>query len=316
MPFVKKRFVVDEEVQAFLYLMRTFNMRQGDAQRLIARGRLLINGESMFDSSRKIAGEIELVYFEALSRGVSPLFEAKELLVYEKESGVLVHPNTMATEYSLLDEIRHYAGDDANAVHRIDMETSGLLMASKNKRSEPSLKMLFEQRKIKKSYLAWVDGNIDNPFQVDTPIKTRDDFAFNKHKVCISEKGKHAQTYFEPLRYDKELDATLLACFPHTGRTHQIRVHLFHVKHPILGDPIYGSSFDAANDYLEGRLNNEDRLRETGASRLMLHAQSLKFHFGSDYEIVSKMDFVEMKHLICEKELRKFNSKNCWKELP
>lgn len=299
--------MVPEDIQAFLYLIRTFNMRQGDAQRLIARGRLLIDGESMFDSSRKIIGEIELVYFEAKSRGVSPLFEAKDFLIYEKESGVLVHPNTMATEYSLLDEIRDYAGDDANAVHRIDMETSGLLMASKDKRSEPSLKMLFEQRKIKKSYLAWVDGAIDNPFQVDRSIKIRDDYEFNKHKVCIDDLGKHAQTYFEPLYYDDKLDATLLGCYPHTGRTHQIRVHLFHVKHPILGDPIYGSSFEAANDYLEGRLKNEDRLRETGASRLMLHAQSLKFHYKSDFEIVSKINFEEMKSLICKKELRKFN---------
>ncbi len=306
MPFVKKRFVVKEEVQAFLYLIRAFKMRQGDAQRLIARGRLLINGESMFDSSRKIAGEIELVYFEALSRGVNPLFEAKDFLIYEKESGVLVHPNTMATEYSLLDEIRHYAGDDANAVHRIDMETSGLLMASKNKSSEPSLKMLFEKRSIKKSYLAWVDGNIDNPFQVDLPIKTRDDYACNKHKVCVDPKGKHAQTYFEPLVYDKALDTTLLACFPHTGRTHQIRVHLFHVKHPILGDPIYGNSFAAANDYLEGRLKDEDRMIETGASRLLLHAQSLKFNYKSQYEIYSKVDFLAMRAFICSKEKRKF----------
>ncbi|MEA3456059.1 MAG: RluA family pseudouridine synthase, partial [Campylobacterota bacterium] len=310
MPFVKKRFVVPEEVQAFLYLIRAFDMRQGDAQRLIARGRLLINGKSMFDSSRKIEGEIELVYFEAKSRGVDPLFEAKDFLVYEKESGVLVHPNTMATEYSLLDEIRDYAGDDANAVHRIDMETSGLLMASKNKKTEPSLKMLFEKRKIKKIYLAWVDGYIDNPFQVDARIKVRDNYDFDKHKVCVDDAGKHAQTYFEPLQYNKNLDATLLTCSPHTGRTHQIRVHLFHVKHPILGDPIYGSSFEAANDYLEGQLKNEDRLRETGASRLLLHAQSLKFHYKSDYEIVSRVDFEKMKSLVCEKELRRFNKRS------
>ena len=307
MPFVKKRFVVLEEIQAFLYLIKTFKMRQGDAQRLIARGRLLIDSESMFDSSRKITGEVELVYFEASTRGVSPLFESKDFSVYEKESGVLVHPNTMATEYSLLDEIRHHAGDDANAVHRIDMETSGLLMASKNKRSEPALKMLFEKRKIKKSYLAWVDGYIDNSFQVDAPIKTRDDYEFDKHKVCIDNQGKHALTYFKPLAYDKSLDATLLECSPHTGRTHQIRVHLFHVKHPILGDPIYGNSFDAANDYLEGRLGDEDRMIETGAPRLLLHAQSLKFNYKSDFEIVSRVDIREMKNLICKKDLRRFN---------
>ena len=307
MPFVKKRFVVTEEIQAFLYLIRTFNMRQGEAQRLIARGRMLIDGQSMYDSSQRIIGPIELVYFEPGSRGVSPLFTGKDFLIYEKDSGVLVHPNTMATEYSLLDEIRHYAGNDANAVHRIDMETSGLLMASKNKSSETSLKMLFEKREIQKSYLAWVDGYINDTFQVNAPLKVRDDYAVNKHKVCVDERGKQAETSFEPLYYDEVLDATLLACFPHTGRTHQIRVHLFHVKHPILGDPIYGVSFEAANLYLEGLLSKEDRLRETGASRLLLHAQSLKFHYKSNYEIESKIDFRGMKDLIYEKKRRRFN---------
>jgi 23S rRNA pseudouridine1911/1915/1917 synthase len=307
MPFVKKRFVIVEEMQAFLYLIRTFNMRQGEAQRLIARGRMLIDGESMFDSSRRIIGPVELVYFEPESRGAVPLFESKDFLVYEKESGVLVHPNTMATEYSLLDDILFYAGNDANAVHRIDMETSGLLLASKHKSSEPTLKMLFESREIQKSYLAWVDGIINDSFQVSAPLKVREDYTFNKHKVCVDETGKEAETSFEPLFYDEELDATLLACFPHTGRTHQIRVHLFHVKHPILGDPIYGTSFDVTNRYLEGQLSKEDRLRETGASRLMLHAQSLKFHYKSNYEIESKIDFEGMRDLICEKEKRRFN---------
>ncbi|HHD73021.1 MAG TPA: RNA pseudouridine synthase, partial [Epsilonproteobacteria bacterium] len=175
MPFVKKRFVIAEEIQAFLYLIRTFNMRQGDAQRLIARGRLLLDGKSMFDSSRRIVGPIELVYFEPESRGIPPLFEARDFLVYEKESGVLVHPNTMATEYSLLDEIRDHSGGDANAVHRIDMETSGLLMASKDKSSEPALKMMFEKREIQKSYLAWVDGQVNGSFQVTAPLKVRED---------------------------------------------------------------------------------------------------------------------------------------------
>ncbi len=307
MPFVKNRFVVPEEMQAFLYLIRTFNMRQGDAQRLIARGRLLIDGKSMFDSSRKITGEIELVYFEACSRGVSPLFESKDFLVYEKKSGVLVHPNTMATEYSLLDEIRHHAGDDANAVHRIDMETSGLLMASKNKRSEPSLKMLFEKRKIKKSYLAWVDGKVTEEFEVNKPLKVRNDYSECKHKVEVHPEGKASLTYFKPLKYDKELDTTLIACYPHTGRTHQIRVHLFHVKHSILGDPIYGCDFDSSNKYLEGNISIKERLKATGATRLMLHAQSLRFEYKSEFYIESRVDFEGMKSEICRRDERVFN---------
>jgi 23S rRNA pseudouridine1911/1915/1917 synthase len=207
----------------------------------------------------------------------------------------------------MLDEIRTFAGDQANAVHRIDMETSGLLMASRHKKAERYLKNAFESRTIEKSYLAWADGYVEHPFLVDEPLKVRSDYSRDKHKVCISSEGKKAETYFEPLEYDPLLDATLLACYPHTGRTHQIRVHLFHVKHPILGDPIYGPSFQAANDYLEGELSEEERMREMGATRLLLHAQSLKFHYKSKFELHSKVDFRKMKNIICRREERRFN---------
>ena len=307
MPFVKKKFHIKEEILAFVFLIRQFAMSQGEAQRLIDRGRLLIGGESMLDKSARISGEVEVVYFEAKGRGVKPVFANRDFALFEKKSGVLVHPKTMQTPYSMLDEIRSYAGNGANAVHRIDMETSGLLMASIHKQAERYLKNAFEMRKIEKSYLAWVDGRIDKPFTVTAAVKVRNDYSSSKHKVCVSEEGRVAETQFEPIEYDATLDATLLACYPHTGRTHQIRIHLFHVKHPILGDPIYGTSFQAANKYLEGDLSEEDRIVETGAERLLLHAQSLKFRYKSLFELHSRINFREMKKSICEKEKRKFN---------
>jgi len=306
-PFVKKSFHIKEEILAFVFLIRQFGMTQGEAQRLIDRGRLLVGGVSMLDKSARIASEVEVVYFEAEGRGVRPLFANADFALFEKESGVLVHPKTMQTPYSMLDEIRTFAGNQANAVHRIDMETSGLLMASRHKKAERYLKNAFESRTIEKSYLAWVDGSVEYPFLVDEPLKVRSDYSRDKHKVCVSSEGKKAETYFEPLEYDPLLDATLLACYPYTGRTHQIRVHLFHVKHPILGDPIYGASFQAANDYLEGELSEEERMREMGATRLLLHAQSLKFNYKSKFELHSKVDFREMKKIICAKEERRFN---------
>ena len=306
-PFVKKTFLLDKEIRAFIFLMRQFAMTQGEAQRLIDRGRLLTGGRSMLDKAAWISGEVEVVYFEPKGRGVKPIFANPDFALFEKESGVLVHPKTMQTPYSLLDEIRIYAGKDANAVHRIDMETSGLLMASRNKSAERYLKNAFESRKIEKSYLAWVDGEVENEFMVNAPLRVRDDYSESKHKVCVANNGKKAETYFIPLEYDAMCDATLLACYPHTGRTHQIRVHLFHVKHPILGDPIYGSSFQSANDYLEGELSDEERMIEMGAPRLLLHAQSLKFYYKSKFVLESKMDFREMKNTICPKEKRRFN---------
>ena len=307
MPFVKKHFHASEEMPAFLFLMGRLGLTQGEAQRAIDKGRLLIDGKSMRDKAATIQGDMEIVYFEPKSRGAKPIFYNKDFALFEKKSGVLVHPKTMATSYSMLDEIRAHAGDRANAVHRIDMETSGLLMASKHKSAESFLKTAFEKRDIQKSYLAWVDGKVEKGFSVDVPLKKRGDYGLDKHKVCVSDRGKQSETTFVPIEFDPELDATLLACYPHTGRTHQIRVHLFHVKHPILGDPIYGTAFDAANEYLEGRLSDEIRPIEMGASRLMLHAQSLRFHYKSEYELHSKVDFRELKGLICPKGVRRFN---------
>ncbi|HEY9190135.1 MAG TPA: RluA family pseudouridine synthase [Sulfurovum sp.] len=308
MPFVKEKFTVPKKMPAFLFIMRAFNFTQGEAQRVLSKGRLLVNGVSLFNTGESIEGEVEVVYFKPSSQGNLPLFHTKDFIVFEKHSGVLVHPNTMSTPYSLLDEIRTVAGDSANAVHRIDMETSGLLLASKHKRSESFLKSSFENRSIQKSYLAWVDGKLTEPFSSHERIKINNDYSQTKHKVFISEEGKASHTDFIPLEYDETLDATLLACYPHTGRTHQIRVHLFHVKHPILGDPLYGTTFKTANDYLEEVLSPEDRIKETGASRLLLHAQSLSFNFGSRFHIESKSDFSQMRHLICAKEERIFNA--------
>ena len=308
MPFVKENFNVPEEIIAFLYVMKTLNYTQGQAQRHIAKGRLLIHGESMTDTGKRIIGEIEMVFFRAKGKNKVPLFHNKDFMIFEKPSGVLVHPNTMSTPYSMLDEIRTIAGDNANATHRIDMETSGLLLASKHKASERILKKLFETRNIQKSYLAWVDGKLEKTFSVTEPIKVNQEgYETSKHKVFIDKAGKSAHTDFVPMHYDEKHDASLVACYPHTGRLHQIRIHLFHVKHPILGDPLYGASYAASDAYLDLNQSPEERLIQHGAPRLMLHAQSLHFQYGCHFHIESKEDFVSLKQLIHPKALRVFN---------
>jgi len=308
MPFVKEKFHIEEETIAFLYVMRTLGYTQGQAQRHIAKGRLIINGESMMHTGTKVQGDVEMVFFRPKGTGVRPTFQNNHFMIFEKPSGVLVHPNTMATPYSMLDEVRQIAGDNANGTHRIDMETSGLFLASKHKKAEHHLKSSFENRTIKKSYLAWVDGKLTEPFTSTEPILVnKRGYEETKHKVLIAEEGKASHTDFVPLAYDEELDASLIACYPHTGRLHQIRIHLFHVKHPILGDPIYGASFKASDDYLDMTQSDEDRLIQHGAPRLMLHAQSLEFTYGSRFYIESREDFVALKSLIVSPERRVFN---------
>ncbi len=311
MPFVKEKFFIQEESLAFIYIMQEFNYTQGESQRLIARGRLIIDNQSMTKSNKKIQGEVEIVYFKPSSRGLKPIFHTPDFMLFDKPSGVLVHPKKMTTPYSMLDEVRSFGGQNANGCHRIDMETSGLFLSSKNKLAEKNIKMLFQEREIQKSYLAWVDGEFRDELFVDEPILTLPiGYETSKHKVIISPDGKKAQTLFKPLYYDKDLDTTLLACYPHTGRTHQIRVHLFHVKHPIIGDPIYGTDFDISDEYLEDTLTIEKRKIYTGAKRLLLHAQSLRFKYKDNkYILYSKENFRSAKALITDPKDRKFNKR-------
>ena len=306
MPFVKRPFHVEKPIKAFLFIMKQFNFTQGEAQRLIAKGRIIIDGISIYYTGQIIEGDIEIVYFEPKSRGVKPIFVDKNFLIFDKPSGVLVHPNTMATEYSMLDEVRTHSGQNANGTHRIDMETSGLFLASRHKDAERFLKGSFEKKTIKKQYLAWVTGEVTEEFTVEKSISVRQDYSNNKHKVEINDNGKFAKTEFKPLYYNAELDTTLIECKPLTGRLHQIRLHLFHVKHPILGDPIYGTSFEMTDKYLDMALTKEERFIATGATRLMLHAHALLFPYGATYHIISRVDFLELKGEICSKEKRVF----------
>ena len=310
MPFIKRKFYIENEIPAFLWLMREFNFTQAEAQRVIDRGRLLCGGKTLADKAIKIKGDIEVIYFEPKTKGNNPILTTPDFFVFEKPSGVLVHPKKMTSPYSMLDEVRYFGGNRANSVHRIDKETSGLLLASRHKEAERFLKGAFEKKFIQKSYRAWAVGKIDRAFSVDAPIILNNDYSKTKHKVFIDENGKRAYTTFLPIYYDKDLDASLLECIPHTGRTHQIRIHLYHIKHPILGDPLYGTTFEIATQYLEERLSIEERASFTGASRLMLHAYSLDFRFKNRWIIKSINDFKEAKRYITPPSKRLFYARS------
>ncbi len=291
MPFVKDEFFIKEPIPAFVMLMQKYGITQSEAQRIIDRGRILVDGQRLADKAVEISGFTEVVIFRAIAKGIEPIFKTPDFMVFDKPSGVLVHPRKMDTPHSMLDEVRYYGGKKANSTHRIDKETSGLLLASIHKDAEKFLKCAFETKDIQKSYRAWVRGRIDNEFVVKESIIVNDDYSNIKHKVFINNQGKVAQTEYKPILYNSEYDATLLECIPYTGRTHQIRVHLFHVKHPILGDPLYGTSYEIAEAYLEQRLSQEERLRYTGAKRLMLHAYSLSFEYKNRFFLTSRDDF-------------------------
>ncbi len=291
MSYKIKKFIVKRKVKAFKFLMENFDLSMRDAQRWIDKKRLYHDGQILSKKSKEISGDIEVIVFESTTRGLLPIFETKDFAIYDKPSGVLIHPANRFTEYSLTHELKHRYGNAANITHRIDKETSGIVIVAKHKEAEKGIKKCFESREVKKSYLAYVKGKINKKLFIDAPILKNRAFDEIKLKVTIHEEGKPSQTIIEPLSYHDSADITLIKATPLTGRQHQIRVHMFHVKHPIIGDPIYGVDVEVADDYLNGRLSEEERIQLTGASRLMLHANTIGFKYKNNYEIVSKMPF-------------------------
>ena len=306
MPFVKKKLFAKKKIKAFLFLIEELEYTQREAQRFISKGRVLINGEKMLKTAGEIEGEFEFIYFEPITKGLVPNHVDEEFVLFDKPSGVLIHPQTKATPYSLIDELKYQFGRDANIAHRIDQETSGLVLCARNKVSEREIKMMFQEREMRKKYLALVHGELKDTITVEAPLlRSKAESAIVRMVVKVDETGKESKTGFEPLKYFPELNMTLVECSPLTGRQHQIRVHLFHVKHPIVGDPIYGQTEIDRTRFLDRELTAEDRIEKSGATRLLLHANELEFNlYEKDYHFTSKVNFLKVIESSLEKSLR------------
>ena len=293
MPFVKKIFYAKVKQKAFLFLISELGYTQREAQRFISKGRVLVDGEKMLKTAGEVEGEFEFIYFEPISQGLKPTFVEEEFVVFDKPSGVLVLPQTKKTPYSLIDELKSQFGRDANIAHRIDKETSGLVLCARNPQSEREIKMMFQERDMKKKYLALVHGEFKESCCVEAPLlRTKAESAIVRMVVRVDESGKASKTDFKPLHYYPQKDMTLIECSPYTGRQHQIRVHLLHINHPIVGDPVYGQSEEDMVKFLDRELTPQDRIDKGGATRLLLHANELEFElYETNYHIKSNIDF-------------------------
>jgi len=283
--FVKEKFKINNE-KLLDFLVRTFNLNEREAKKVVNRGRVGLDGERLKYYNKIYDGVLDIIYFKPEPLGIKPIFEVEDFAIFDKPSGVAIHPKGFAHSQTLLDDVRFLYGKDANLAHRLDKETSGLVIASKNKWSEKIIKGMFEDKQIQKYYLALVEGHIKREMTINKPILTNSDLDI-KMKVLIDKEGKKSKTIITPIRIVG--DKTLVIAKPLTGRQHQIRVHLYSIGHRIVGDPLYGVDTEIADKYLKGELNSEDRIKFTGANRLMLHANQINFRYNNrNYNIFSK----------------------------
>ncbi|GAA7820171.1 RNA pseudouridine synthase [Helicobacter pylori] len=283
MPFVEEEFEILKPTKALFFVRDVLKCSLKEAQRHLDKQRLKHN-QQVVRKSQMIQGVVRLIYFKPNEKQGKLVFETKDFGVFDKPNQVYTHPKGYFYHESLLDCIQSHLGKNAHPAHRLDYETSGLVLAGKTLQSAKDLKVLFMQKKVKKTYLALTHGLIEKSMKIDKPILTPQNIQKDlRIRSKISPLGKPSTTLVEPLNYNPFLDTSLLKITPLTGRTHQIRLHLSSIGHRIVGDGLYGVADEEAREYLQLK-------RENNAPLLMLHAFRLGFEFkGASYKITSQM---------------------------
>jgi len=179
------------------------------------------------------------------------VFQDNDLIIINKPSGLLSVPGrTPDLQDCLWSRLRDQFPDrDVLLVHRLDRDTSGLMIFAHTQAAQAALGQAFEKRKVKKGYLAWVRGVMEKDEGIIEGLMRKDWSRVDKPVYIMDpERGKTSRTEFEVV--ERRADRTLVLLRPHTGRSHQLRVHMQKLGHPILGDPIYGPEGDRPPLYL------------------------------------------------------------------
>jgi len=217
--------------------------------------------------------------------------EDAELLVLNKPAGLVCHPSKDGPMSSLIGRVRLHLGADSrpHLVNRLDRETSGVTLAAKTDAAALELRRLWESREVEKEYLAIVHGHMGaEQGTIDAPLG-KDEASRVAIKDCVRADGLPSQTEFSVARkFFKQVNAegeprafSLLRVLPRTGRKHQIRIHLAHLGHPIVGDKIYGGDEDLYLALVEGRLNEEQK-RTLILPHQALHARAVRFEWRGE----------------------------------
>lgn len=248
------KILAEKKMRIDKYLMEQLLYSRSKIQRMIEAEQILVNGNFVKSSYvLKLDDEIEINEDYTEDVDIIPedialdiVYEDDYLLVVNKPSGMVVHPGSGNFSGTLVNALMYYCNQNLSKingdvrpgiVHRIDKDTSGLLLVAKNDEVHEALARQIGEKTVKREYLALVQGVIlEDTATVDAPIG-RD--VNHRKKMCVTDIcGKDAITHFRVLeRYKK---ASLIECQLETGRTHQIRVHLSYIGHPLVNDPVYG----------------------------------------------------------------------------
>ena len=218
---------------------------------LINDGHVTVNGQPVKPKYKVQAGDkISLVKPEPQSLELTPenipldiVYEDDDVIVVNKPQGMVVHPAPGHPDHTLVNALLYHSPLSTingtfrpGIVHRIDKDTSGLLMVAKNDLAHQSLAEQLRNKTNKREYLALVYGQIkEDESTIDAPLGRNPQ---DRKKQAVVKDGRHAVTHFKVVkRYD---NFTLVKCILETGRTHQIRVHMKYIGHPLVGDPLYG----------------------------------------------------------------------------
>ncbi len=264
-------------------------------QSIIKEGAVKVNGKIVKPSFKLSPGDkIDLTVPEPPSKEILPediplniIYKDDDIIVLNKQSDMLVHPARGNTHGTLVNALAFYSDKLSSGlgefrpgiVHRLDRNTTGVMVVTKNDTAQWKIAKQFERRQVKKTYLAIVHGTPElTADRINAPLgvhpKVREKYAIRP------EVGKEAITFYEVLESFRGF--SLLKMTPKTGRTHQIRVHLSYIKHPIVADDMYGGKLV----YPWQLADAEPAVQEPVISRVALHASTLEFKHPTTDEMV------------------------------
>jgi 23S rRNA pseudouridine1911/1915/1917 synthase len=300
--------ITERRIDKYLH-GRFRNLSRHFLQDAIRAGAVTVNGKPVKPSFNLSHGDqIDMVIPEPPSKNIAPediplsvLYEDDDILILNKPADMIVHPARGNKSGTLVNALMHYCDHLSSGlgelrpgiVHRLDRDTTGVMVVTKHETAQWRIAKQFETRQVNKTYLAIVHGTPElHADRINAPLGIHPQI---REKYAIRpEIGKEAVTFYEVLEAFRGY--SLLKCEPHTGRTHQIRVHLSYIKHPIVADDMYGGKLV----YPWQLADAEPAVEEPVIARCALHAWTLEFtHPSTNQRVKFEAPLAaDMQHLL------------------